>query len=300
MPIQGQNHGNLKYPGSTLLRSSEAMGWSNLFADFRSHRSGEGGGALGPHVEISMIVRGAPEGLVTCKVGGARKPVRPTPGTIWLNPIGAMADEIRIASPELHVLHLYVPRSAFTRLSEDYDLPRAPGPSIHYSSGVHDDVIHQIGLSVLAELERPTAAGRMLVETSSLFLAARLLHAHCEMATSKGSPGNQRPLDKSRLVRVLAYIEEHLEEDVAVADLAGVACLSVFHFTRAFTATVGVAPHRYLSQRRLEAAKARIADGKQSLCEIALAYQFSSQSSFTRAFRRATGLTPAEYRRKLR
>ena len=106
-------------------------------------------------------------------------------------------------------------------------------------------------------------------------------------------------LDDVRLRRVLAYIEEHLAEDITVADLANVACLSIFHFTRAFAATMGVPPHRYVSQRRLESAKAMIATGRASLSEIALDCRFSSQSSFTRAFRRATGMTPAEYRRAL-
>ena len=107
-------------------------------------------------------------------------------------------------------------------------------------------------------------------------------------------------LDDGRLRRVLAYVEEHLAEDITVADLANVACLSIFHFTRAFAATMGVPPHRYVSRRRLETAKAMIATGRASLSKIALDCQFSSQSSFTRAFRRATGMTPAEYRRTLR
>ena len=85
-----------------------------------------------------------------------------------------------------------------------------------------------------------------------------------------------------------------------VPDLANVACLSVFHFTRAFAATMGVPPHRYVSQRRLESAKAMIATGRVSLSEIALHCRFSSQSSLTRAFRRATGMTPGEYRRTSR
>jgi AraC family transcriptional regulator len=68
--------------------------------------------------------------------------------------------------------------------------------------------------------------------------------------------------------------------------------------SRAFAAATGVPPHRYVSQRRLESAKAMIATGS-SLSEIAFNCQFSSQSSFTRAFRRATGMTPAEYRRTL-
>jgi AraC family transcriptional regulator len=107
-------------------------------------------------------------------------------------------------------------------------------------------------------------------------------------------------LDDGRLRRVLEHIEEHLAEDIAVADLANVACLSIFHFTRAFAATTGVPPHRYVSQRRLETARAMITTGRASLSQIAYECRFSSQSSLTRAFRRATGVTSAEYRRTLR
>jgi AraC family transcriptional regulator len=107
-------------------------------------------------------------------------------------------------------------------------------------------------------------------------------------------------LDRARLSRVLGYIEEHLATDITVTDLANVACLSIFHFTRAFAGAMGVPPHRYVRRRRLENAKAMIATGRASLQEIALDCQFSSQSSFTRAFRRGTGMTPAGYRRAFR
>jgi AraC family transcriptional regulator len=297
---QGQMQGNLKYPASTLLRSSDDLGWSTIFADFRAHNSCQGPGALGSHVEVAIAVGGSDDGAVTCKVDGKWKRVRPTTGTIWLNPIDAKSDEICISSPELKVVHLYVPTSAFARLSNDYNLPSSPGHSIRYSSGVRDDVIKQVGLSVLVEMECPTAAGRMLVETSSLFLAARLIHAHSEIKITQGPPTAQGRLEHARLKRVLAFIQDHLDKEITVKDLADVACLSVFHFTRAFAAAMGVPPSRYVSDQRLAAAKTLIASGKASLSEIAFTCRFSSQSSFTRAFRRATGVTPAEYRRHVR
>ena len=86
----------------------------------------------------------------------------------------------------------------------------------------------------------PTAAGRMLVETSSLMLAARLAQAHAETELVRPPIPTPHRLDNMRLRRVLAYIEEHLAEDITVADLANVACLSIFHFTRAFAAAMGV------------------------------------------------------------
>jgi AraC family transcriptional regulator len=193
-----------------------------------------------------------------------------------------------------------VPSVAFARLSDDYNLPAVSELSIRYSCGVRDEVINQIGLSVLSEMMSPTAAGRMLVETSSLLLAARLAHSHSETELIRSPIGSGHGLDGGRLRRVLAYVEEHLAEDITVADLANVACLSIFHFTRTFAASMGAPPHRYVSRRRLESAKAMIATGRGSLSEIALGCQFSSQSSFTRAFRRAVGMTPAEYRQTLR
>jgi AraC family transcriptional regulator len=275
--MQAQRQRDLKYPTSTLLKSSNDLGWSTLFADLRSHSRCEGPGTAAPtDAEVGIVVRGTDEGLVTCKVAGSWKSARPTTGSIWLRPIGTRSDEARIGSAKVEVLHLYVPTGVFTGLMDDYNLPAVPGRSIRYCCGVQDELINQIGVSVLSEMMSPTTAGRMLVETSSLLLAARLVHTHSETELIRSPIGSGHGLDGGRLRRVLAYVEEHLAEDITVTDLANVACLSIFHFTRAFAATMGVPPHRYVSQRRL-----------------------ASQSSFTRAFRRAMGMTPAEYRRAL-
>ncbi len=291
--------GDLKYPHSTLIGSLDETGGADISADLRSHRSGEGPGSQGASVEVAITVAGSNEGLVTCKVDGKHQRVRPGRGTIWLVPAAAASEEIRIAAPELRVLHLFLPDAIFQRLGSEYDLPHSPGRSIRYCAVTSDKVIEQIGLSVLSEMTNPSSAGRMLVATASLFLAARLLQSHADTAIARQPVPRQR-LDDVRLKRVLAHIENHLFGDVTVADLADIACLSVFHFTRAFTATVGMPPNRYVSQRRLDAAKALIAGGRRSLIEIAIRCQFSSQSSFTRAFKRATGLTPAAYRRRSR
>jgi AraC family transcriptional regulator len=212
--------------------------------------------------------------------------------------MGGKYDEAHIRSPKVQVIHLSIPNVVFARLMDDYNLPAVPARSIRYSCAAQDEVINQIGLSVLSEM-MSDAAGRMLVETSSLMLAARLALARRDGAIRPPIPTPHR-LDDGRLRRVLAYVEEHLAEDITVADLANVACLSIFHFTRAFAAATGVPPHRYVSRRRLETAKAMIATGRASLSEIAFECRFSSESSFTRAFRRATGVTPAKYRRTLR
>ena len=80
--------------------------------------------------------------------------------------------------------------------------------------------------------------------------------------------------------------------------MASVACLSRFHFARAFRQAVGQSPRRYVTARRLERAKVLLVEDETPLVEIALALQFSSQANFTRAFTQSTGIAPGQYRRE--
>jgi AraC family transcriptional regulator len=298
--MESQTHGLNKYPTSALLNSSAGLGWSTISAELRSHGVSETPVIVPQHMELCLAVAGNDNGLVRRTGAGQCQETKPTTGAIWLSPIGVGDNEITITAPIPKAMHLYLPTTLFRRLSDDFNLPRAPAHSIRYVAGIRDEVINQIGLSILSEMTNETATGRMLVETSSLMLAARLAHAHAETELIRLPTLTPPRLDDRRLRRVLAYVEEHLAEDITVADLANVACLSIFHFTRAFAAAMGVPPHRYVSRRRLETARAMIATGRASLSEIALDCRFSSQSSFTRAFRRATGMTPADYRQTLR
>jgi AraC family transcriptional regulator len=294
-----QTHGRKKYPKSSLLISSAGRGWSAISAELRAHAASEGPGVAAQELEIAILIRGNEDGLVSCKVGGRRQPVRPTTGSIWLSPIDVGADEISIAAPRLEAIHLYIPAKQFALLAEEYELPRTPSGSIRSAYGVQDEMIRQIGLSILSEMTCETAAGRMLVETSSLLLAARLAHTYADSISAKPRVSSRHRLDNVRLRRVLDYVEQHLEADITVEDLANVACLSTCHFARMFASAVGLPPHRYVSQQRLKNAMALLAGGKSPLSDIALRSRFSSQASFNRAFRRATGMTPGEYRRRL-
>jgi AraC family transcriptional regulator len=64
--------------------------------------------------------------------------------------------------------------------------------------------------------------------------------------------------------------------------MASIACLSRYHFARAFKQAVGQSPHRYVSARRLERAKALLTRGDQPLVDIAFSLSFSSRANFAR------------------
>ena len=97
--------------------------------------------------------------------------------------------------------------------------------------------------------------------------------------------------------RVLEYIEEHLSEAITLSMLSALAQLSPYHFARAFKKTLGVPPHRYHMNRRVERAKVLLAD--RSVTEVALAVGYAETSSFSSGFRRVTGMSPTEFRRAL-
>jgi AraC family transcriptional regulator len=291
-------HGEIKYRQSKLILSSAGRGWSGIAANLRAHPVCEVPPFDPVYTEVTIAMRGC-SGLVRRTGGGERQETRSRAGKIWLSPAGVAMDEICITAPHEEVLHLFLPARPFSSLSSD-DMPDPGSQSLRYLADIQDELIRQIGLAILSEMVSETAAGRMLVETSALALSARLAHSYAEPASVKPHGSRSQRLDEKRLRRVLDYVAQHLDEDITIAQLASVACLSPFHFARMFRASMDVAPHRYVSEQRLESAMALLAAGERSLSDIALGCQFSSQASFSRAFRRATGATPGEYRRARR
>lgn len=97
--------------------------------------------------------------------------------------------------------------------------------------------------------------------------------------------------------RVLEFIEGHLSETISLSTLSAIANLSPYHFARAFKQTLGMPPHRYHMNRRVERAKGLLTE--RSVTEVALALGYAETSSFSSGFRRVTGMTPTEFRRAL-
>jgi AraC family transcriptional regulator len=272
-----QTHGAKKYPDSALLKSSAGLGWSTIAAELRSHGVSSTPVIVPQHTEVILAIAGNDNGLVSRTGAGQLQEHTPTTGSVSLTPIAVGDNEATFTAPIPALLHLYVPTLLFRRLSDDFNLPGMPGHSIRYLAG-------------------ESAAGRMFVETASLMLAAHLLRTYGDSGSCKSFESTAHRLDHARLRRVLDHISVHLADEITVAELARVSGLSTFHFARMFTLVVGISPNRYVSRLRLEQAMADVAAGKLSLAQIAFKSGFSSQASFTRAFRRATGITPGEYR----
>jgi AraC family transcriptional regulator len=302
LTLQGtppREHGFQKYGAAGLLASSVSRGWSNLAAELRSHSGTVAWNCPQPDAEVCIDVSGNGS-VVTRRLDGLADRTVSERGTIWLRPAGVQEGLIEMSEPVPAILHLYLAPSRFPPESLGEGFDPAVMVSLRHEGGFHDPLLAEIAYAISSELEHETSAGRLLAETLALGLMARLIQNHVH-ALSPGLFTQAAPegLDRRRLARVLDCIEADVEGDLSVARLASVACLSQFHFARAFKAAVGQSPHRYVSARRLERAKELLADADRALADIALALSFSCQANFTRAFRQATGQTPAQYRRRL-
>ena len=108
---------------------------------------------------------------------------------------------------------------------------------------------------------------------------------------------NSRSEYESRMHRVFAYIDEHLDEPLDLATLAEVACFSSFHFHRIFAAWMGETLGDYLRRRRIETAALRlVAQPRTRILNIALSVGFGSAEAFARAFKSRFGCSPTAWR----
>jgi transcriptional regulator GlxA family with amidase domain len=99
---------------------------------------------------------------------------------------------------------------------------------------------------------------------------------------------------------LLAWIAEHLDDDLSLPALARRSAMSVRHFARVFRDETGETPARYVEKVRIEAARRFLESSKKSVEEVAAATGFTSPEALRRAFARCVGESPSEYRSRLR
>jgi AraC family transcriptional regulator len=138
--------------------------------------------------------------------------------------------------------------------------------------------------------------GRLCGESLANVLVVQLIRQMANGPATKAfarKPGGR--LARPALRAVQAYIDAHLNQNFALADLAAIAHLSEFHFARQFKQTTGLPPHQFVIHQRVERAKRLIAARQLSLAQVAVEVGFSDQSHLTRHFKRVVGVTPSRF-----
>jgi AraC family transcriptional regulator len=160
---------------------------------------------------------------------------------------------------------------------------------------IRDPQLENICWALKAEMEANYPSGRLYVDSLAISVASRLISTHSSIAQQRVE--QRGGLGGRRLKQTLAYIEDHLSEDLSLSRIASVTGISSSHLKTLFRESAGVPVHQYVIQRRIERAKDMLMQGKLSIAEIALATGFSHQSHLARHMQRSVGLSPRAMKR---
>ena len=173
------------------------------------------------------------------------------------------------------------------RLMEEIDSERLRNARLLFS----DERILTLARLIAAECTNPQPLHDLYGDGLALSLIIDVLKL------TKGATRKRSKLAAWQLRRATEFIEENCLRNIRLEELASLTGLSQSHFSHAFKASTGIAPHQWQVNARLERAKQLLIQGEQPLTVIAAETGFSDQAHFTRVFRKNLGTTPAHWKR---
>ncbi len=215
-------------------------------------------------------------------------------GVVTIIPAGSSA-RWDIPGP-VNVVQLYLPHRTLERVAGEADAS-TPGDLLE-RTGHPDPITSRLLLSASDALEGSAALDALFRHQLTDLLATRLLAAHA--GTTDAFEPTLGGLSPTALRRAIERLRSDSDADVSLAALASDAGLSRFHFCRAFKDRTGLSPHAWLRQHRHEQAMNMLRDTDESIVSIAATLGYSSQTAFAAAFRKLTGETPSDWRRRMR
>lgn len=154
-------------------------------------------------------------------------------------------------------------------------------------------------LVVLGELAQACVGSRSAIglDEIGLMFSSRFVDV-VSGRKSETVPLPQR--DRRRAVEAAMWIDANAAAPLDLAATAKQAGLSPFHFLRIFAKAIGATPHQYLVRTRLRRAARLLAEGSDSITDVALDVGFTDLSNFVRTFHRAAGVSPRKFRNAAR
>lgn len=210
------------------------------------------------------------------------------PGTLFIVPRGTPT-EWRLAIP-YSVLNLFLMPGLLRQIAletMDSDPARIEFmPRI----AIKDMFLAVAGQALLAAVQKHPVNDYLAAETLAHMICLYLLRHHT--VHSMPVPRFDGRIPAATLRRVIEYIHANLGQPLTLAELAGIANLSPYHFARQFRATVGLSPYQYVLEQRLAAARQMLTTRMLPLAAIAATLGFADQSHFGNQFKRRYGVSP--------
>jgi AraC-like DNA-binding protein len=195
-------------------------------------------------------------------------------------------------------VQVFVPLSALNALTDELRTPAIETLICPVTVACEDPVMHHLARALLPGVARPQEVSTLFADSLFRAMLIHLARAYGGLAMPAETLGGR--LAPWQVRRAKELLLDDLRADRSLAEVAETCGLSVGYFARAFRATTGLPPHRWLVRRRVERAQQLLESSRDSLSEIALSCGFSDQSHLTRAFRATVGASPGAWRRQRR
>lgn len=246
-----------------------------------------------PFASIAMVLKGRTRArIISC---GEDCDISPGPNSVGLFGPQLNIDRARWeCEPGAERLAIGLDFSVLERAG-DLETMLPPRRELRQDMTLIDPQLASMMRLIATEVRRSSPHGALYANSLSLALAAYLLNQHA--IGGRVTPRERGALRARQKTAVLDLIQDRLSGNLDLDDMAAAAGVSRFHFLRLFKNTFGVTPHRFVLDRRIEAAARLLEHTTLSLVEVAAQTGFSSQSHLGSAMQRCLGRTPGQYRR---
>lgn len=180
-----------------------------------------------------------------------------------------------------------------------YDLTKVNRFELLPNIAVQDRLIYDIGAALRQELNTLDLTDHLYVDSLVTALSIHLMKQYCTQVPRLQEPSDQG-LPPALLNRVLGYINDHLDQNLKLVDLAQEVGMSRYYFSRLFKKSMGVAPHQYAIKQRIKKAKRLLRQSNTPIARIAQQCGFTNPSHLSKYFRQLTGVTPKAFRDQYR
>jgi AraC family transcriptional regulator len=283
-------------PDATLPRppivSSHQSGWKNLHLNHFQLPSWEMPEVVGVQQGISLFAPRSATSMEIAYDGRSQLLPQPVENHILLMPIGLPItcrwdDEIEFTT--CHIEPQCLDRIAYESVNPDrleFLLTLPP---------TTDPLIWQLVMALKNTLATNPTNSCFYAESLTTALAAHLIqHYATRVHVLRSYRGG---LPQHKLKQALEYINEHLSQDLSLDTLAIELNISQFYLCRLFKQSIGISPHAYLVQQRIERSKQLLKDKNNRILDVAIACGFANPSHFAKCFRKQIGITPKQFQR---
>ena len=157
-----------------------------------------------------------------------------------------------------------------------------------------DKRLFQIVQWLLMELRLKQMGSNIYAESLITMIKVHLLRTYSVIQPT--IPDYRGGLAKHKQKRAIAFINENLDCDLKLAQIAGLIEMSPYHFARMFKQSTGLSPHQYLVRQRLVKAKELLRYSDMAIADIAYTVGYKNPSHFAKVFRKHLKVSPTEYR----